>query len=205
MAVYSIVTGKPLIRVPTFQYLAGSIAFPLWFVREVTSLLGSPERYGVCAGVGLVARLAHCLAPVGSGFSQPKCVERCYEFTAHLDVEYKQSIVDSYNYEVDDIIDGFAVVCRLHERGTATVHHLIRTLKQRRDDMESVVFVCGFVTNYMRTTVGMPGVERIDAVARAYRDIIRDNHRYCSVIEPRLNLIHMHNPPYAWWGVKGTV
>jgi hypothetical protein len=155
--------------------------------------------------VGLVARLAHCLAPVGSGFSQPKCVERCFEFTKHLDAEYKQSIVDSYNYEVDEIIDGFAVVCKLHDRGTGVVHHLIRTLKQRRDDLESVVFVCGFVTNYMRVTVGMPGVERIDAVARAYSDKLGDNHRYCSVIEPRLNLIYTHNPPHAWWGVKGTV
>jgi hypothetical protein len=204
VAVYSIVTGKPIIRVPTFQYLAGSTSFPLWFVREVNGLLSSPERYGVCAGVGLVARLAHCLAAPSSGFSQPKCVERCYDFTKQFDADYKQSIVDAYNHEVDEIIDGFAVVCKLHDRGTSSVHRLIRVLKQRRDDLESVVFLCGFVTNYMRITIGMPGVERIDAVARAYSDKLGDDHRYCSVIEPRLNLIYTH-PPHAWWGVKGVL
>lgn len=204
MAVYSIVTGRPLTKAPTFQYLAGSDAFPLWFVREVNGLLSSPEHYGVCAGVGLVARLAHCLASIGSGFSQPKCVERCFEFTKQFDADYRQSIVDAYNYEVDEIIDGFAVVCKLHDRGTASVHRLVRVLKQRRDDLESVVFVCGFAINHMRTGIGMPGVERIDAVARAYSDKLKDDHRHCSVIEPRLNLIYTH-PPHAWWGVKGVL
>jgi hypothetical protein len=56
----------------------------------------------------------------------------------------------------------------------------------------------------MRITIGMPGVERIDAVARAYSDKLGDDHRYCSVIEPRLNLIYTH-PPHAWWGVKGVL
>lgn len=203
MAVYSIVTGRPITRVPTFQYLAGSDAFPLWFVREVNGLLNSPERYGVCAGVGLVARLAHCVTENSSAFSQPKCVERCFDFTKQFDAEYKASIIDSYNHEVDEIIDGFAVVCKLHARGASSVHRLIRVLKQRRDDLESVGYICGFVTNYTRI-VSMPGAERIDAVARAYSDKLKDDHRYCSVVEPRLNLIYTH-PPHAWWGVKGKL
>jgi hypothetical protein len=205
VAVYDIVTGKPRLEVPTFQYLAGSGEFPLWFVREANSLLRSPERYGVCAGIGLIARLAFCLVPPGSGFKQSMCLQRCFDFTKKHDTDYKQSVVDAYNYEVDELIDGFAVVCKLHERGTHSVHKLIRVLKQRRDDLESVVFACGFVTNYMQTTVGMSGVERVDAVARAYCDKLEDDNRYCSVVEPRLNLIYKHNPPRAWWGVKGVL
>lgn len=203
MNVFELKSGRPRLIHPDFNDLAGEAEFPLWFIREVKSLLSSKELYAIAAGVGLISRyttyVAENYAALTLHNDETKLpIWRAIQWSEGVAKLYQQNILDAAIHEVDDIADGFGTLQKVVKRNPTAGASLARSLRLRRDDLESVSLVC---TLWQQTQV-LKEIDRIDALAASCRAMLCDDHR--QGIDRRLNVMFEMNPR-RWWGVKGTL
>lgn len=206
MNVIDLKSRRPLIVHPEFKELAGEAAFPLWFIREVKDLLISTEVYAIASGVGLLYRLTPALLENYTELSAKNMraspFERVPKWADGVVRSYRKHVVDSVLHEVDDIVMGFATLDKLFKRNTAAATSLARSLKIRRDDLESAAVIC---VMWDEQHV-VKEIARVDALAVSCVVSCDTIGGYLNQrgIDRRLNTV-FDMQPHKWWGVKGTL
>jgi len=202
MNVIDLKSGRPWVVHPDFNVLAGEADFPLWFIREVKASLNSNDVYAIASGVGLIYRLTPALADNYARFLAHTVTaspfSRVPEWADGVVKVYRKHVVDCALYEVDDILTGFGALEKLFRRNTTAAASLARTLKIRRDDLESVAVIC----DMWEERHVVKEIARVDALAVSCSAMLCDDHR--QGIARRLNTV-FDMLPRKWWGVKGTL
>jgi hypothetical protein len=195
--VYELKTGRPKIVNPCFKDFTAECFFPRWFENEVTALLESPEPYSIAAGAGLICRMTPFLAQNynavnarGNAHALP--LWHVFNWVETVAPSLKTNIVESFTHEVDDVTDSFSTLKKLYDRNARSHGAVATMIKERRDDLESVGFVC----MAMKHTGHASDLFRLDALALTCESflkeaIVSDNQR--------LAVIRKYFPE-RWWG-----
>ena len=190
-------TRKTIIQFPTFQMLAGDYDFPLWFVREGMEQLRANEPYAHCAGIGYVYRYYRWVTThVNPELTQARFEAHILEYPKRYPEKFWDVVVQAYAYQTEDFIQGLDALMVPALRRREKHHEQLRNLKRIRDDMESVKQLLFLLD--INVDTGM-----VDNRACFIQPYLKDDHRYFTIIEPRLNTLYEH-APHCWWAVKGT-
>ncbi len=198
MNVYELNTGRAVFVNPEFRDFAGACKFPSWFIGEVAPLLASSEPYAVAAGAGLIGRLTPFLAPNYDAVNRAGIVEdlpvwRVFEWGGKIASHYKNNIVESFLFEIEELIDCFQTTHTLYKRNSKACAAFTRMLKHRRDELEAVSFICVA----MKQTEYVSETQRLDMVAQACSAYLNDDEFLGA--DRRLKVVRQHFPE-QWWG-----
>jgi hypothetical protein len=203
MNVFELKSGRPRLIHPEFNDLAGAVEFPLWFIREVKSMLASKELYAIAAGVGHMARYTpfvgeNYLALVETMQDMRMPLWHALAWSEGVATVYRKNVIESAIHEVDVMMTCLSTLQLLANRKTHACATLSRTIRIQRDDLESVIGIC----TMWGSNALIEDVARLDAVASSYRHYMTDDHR--QGIDRRLNVL-FEIDSRRWWGVKGTL
>jgi hypothetical protein len=191
-------TGRVRFVNPDIRDLMGDLDYPLWFIREVKAQLAAKEPYTVAAGVGMLVVYAPWVVEDYAEvvFDEHKRTpdSLCSDWCDRVARYYRNDIEGSLIYEVDELVEGLRCFATLYARDKLAALYALRSLKLRRDSLESVAWVC-----LKCARVPEPELNAVDTTAQLYCDLMVDEQ--LGGAARRLNIAYKRNPK-AWWALR---